>query len=665
LTRLVLLALLLLPMPLLAQQGQLPDANLDRFKRAWQAAAKGDRAAFEQYKAGMDDYVLYPYLQYEDFRFRRASVDPAEMARFLEAHSDWAFAAGLRRSWLRTLGQQGRWDDLLRYAPGEQDTEIQCYLAQARIQKGDTESTLEQAQALWTVGQSQPKACDPVFLWLRKARGITPTLAWQRISLAIAARNPRLTLYLARFVPAQERIWVDRWQQQELQRYNRLDQARQWPDQEKARAITAFGLKYLARSDADRAWRLFELLDAKIRWAADQRNDILRTIALRSALVSAPDAAKRLHAVPESARDDQLLEGWARYGLATGNWAEVVIAVTAMSDELKNSARWRYWDARAHLNTGDSDHAREVLASLAEEANYYGFLAADYLGRPYSICPGEPTVGHAALQRFSERPAFRRVVALSAAGLNNWSRREWQLATKSLSRDELRLAAALATEHNWHDLAILSLADSGDRNWYEWRFPLAFAALIMEQANKNGLDPAWVMGLIRSESAMSEDAISAADARGLMQVMPGTAAQVAHRHGYTYTGSEQLLHAKDNIVFGTAFLRELMDRFDQNPVLALGAYNAGPSAVKHWLDTLLTRDPAIWIENLPYSETREYIPRVLAFTTIYNWRLRQPVRRITARMPMMDSGNMGAQSAGAGTAEVICTEPAADSMSGS
>ncbi len=663
-TRFVILLTLMLPFALPAQQGQPPDSNLDQFERAWQAAARGDRAVFEQIKSGLSDYVLYPYLQYEDFRFRRAVVEPAEMAAFLAAHSDWAFAAGLRKTWLRTLGQNRQWDDLLLYAPGEPDVEVQCYLAQARIQKGDTEPLLPQAQALWAVGQSQPQACDPVFDWLRKANGITPDLAWQRISRAMEARNTSLTRYLARYVPALEREWLERWQQQELQGYRRLDMAGQWPDQDKASDISLFGLKRLARSDADRAWQLFAPLDAKMHWSVEQRGAILRDIALWSAVAYAPDAVVRLHSVPRQQRDDKLLEWWARYGLSTGDWAEVILAIADMSDESKNSDRWRYWDARARLQMGDPAHAMDLLSELSLEASYYGFLAADYLDRAYSICPENPAVSAEELSAFRDRPEFRRVEALNAAGLKSWSRREWNLAVAKLSPDELRFAAALATEQQRFDLAILALSGRSNRSWYDWRFPLAFAPLVTEQASKRGLDVAWVMGLMRSESAMAEDAVSPADARGLMQVLPGTAAQLARRHGYAYRGGEQLMSAQDNIVFGTTFLRELMDRFDDNPVLVVAAYNAGPAAVSRWLDLLPKEDPVIWVENLPYFETRDYVPRVLAFATIYDWRLQQPVRRITSRMPALNSATMGA---GAGTtsyAEVVCPDPVVAATSG-
>jgi len=660
LTRLF-LVLLVLSMPVLAQPA---DPELEQFKLAWQAARQGDRAGFEKIKSRLNSYLLYPYLQYEDFRFRRATVDASEMAAFLDAHSDWAFAPGLRRAWLRSLGEKRRWDDLLSYAAGEQDTEVQCYLAHARIQRSDNDQLLSQAQALWAVGQSQPRACDPVFSWLIREKGITPELAWLRIRKAVEARNPRMLIYLSRFVPAKERIWVERWQQQELQKYSRLDEARRWPDQEKARDITLFGLKYLARRDADRAWKYFGSLDRRMQWGDEARGLILREIALWSAVSLAPDAVSRLHAVPRVAWDDVLLEWWARYALATENWTEAAVAIAAMSERLKSSDRWRYWEARTHIAAGEPEDALGVLRELARETGYYGFLAADYLGGVYSICPESPRIETGDMAEFRKKPVIRRMTALDAAGLKSWVRQEWNLATKQFGPEDLRLAASLAVELNWPDLAILALANSGDKNWFEWRFPLTYLSHVSDQARRRGLDPAWVMGVMRSESAMAEDAVSPAGARGLMQVSPGTAAQVATRNGYTYQGEEQLLKAEDNIVFGTTFLRELMDRFGNNPVLVLGAYNAGPAAVDRWLKAVPVRDPAIWIETLPYRETREYIPRVLAFSTIYDWRLNNPVKRISSRMPELNSGILNKAPGAGAEAQVQCPDPSATEQSG-
>lgn len=638
--------------------------------QAWQAAKRGDRAQVRQLATGLQSYVLYPYLRYDDFLSRRNTVDPAEMASFLAAHQDWAFHKGLRRAWLKSLGETGRWDALLQYVDPvtDSDTEIQCYLAQARIERQQLDGLMAQAQALWAVGKSQSEVCAPVFTWLKKNHGITSELAWLRISRAMQSSNPRLTLYVSRYLSADDKVWVERWQQQESAAYLRLDRSRSWPNAVKGREIVSHGLRHLAAKDADRAWQLYPQLADHFSWDESSQAAILRDIAFWSAVAGGSDATIRMRAVPPAYRDDKLLEWWARSGLATTNWAEVVLAVDEMSPEQKASERWQYWDARARIQLGDEVYAQGLLEQLAGQANYHGFLAADLLGFPYAICPQSADLSDEAINAFAARPAMLRSLELQQVDMRSWSRSEWSLATKAMSAADLRSAAALATREGWYYEAIVALAGGGELQWYDWRFPMAYASLVEPQANKRKLDPAWVMGLMRSESAMAADAVSPADARGLMQVMPATARQIAKRNSYKYSGTDQLMQAETNILFGTTYLREMMDKFNDNPVLVTGAYNAGPGAVNRWLQTLPGQDATVWVEVLPYYETRDYIPRVLAFSTIYSYLLRRgeanpTVPRISSRMQPPDSALPRLASPAAAT--IACPTPLAKRANGS
>lgn len=654
-------AVLLCFLLILAAPPAFPDSAVDgqraEFSRAWVAAGRGQRDLLNQGLADLQGYVLYPYLKYEDYRQRRASVPVTEMDRFLETHADWAFAPGLETAWLINLGKNRQWDALIEYADHPKDTEVRCYLAHARIKKAPDASLLSEAQSLWAVGKSQPDACDAVFDWLRREGGITPGLAWQRIRLAMDARQPRLTRYLARYLAAADRVWADRWYQQDRAGYRQLKRARSWADTEKARDIIDYGLRRLSRNDPDRAWAIFTTLDGQFSWTEDMRGGILRELALWSAVDRATATPERMKAVPAAYRDDQLLEWWARYSLVQQDWANVAVAIGMMSDDLKYDMRWRYWQARSLHAGGDTQQAREQFENLALEANFYGFLAADRLDLPYTICPQEPQFEEKAVQSLAAEPGFARALELRRAGVTAWARGEWSLATRRLEKQGLRTAAALAIEENWPDMAIFALGNSGDRRWYEWRFPMTYGTLVESNASARQLDPSWVLGLMRSESAMAEDALSSAGARGLMQVTPGTARQLAKRHAYNYGGGDQLFQAEDNVRYGTAYLRDLMDRFGENPVLASGAYNAGPRAVDRWLDGGEISDPEIWIETLPYFETRDYIPRVLAFSTLYDWRMQGPVKRISSRMPLIDAAGGNGTIGATQTAEVVCRTP--------
>jgi soluble lytic murein transglycosylase len=625
----------------------------DRFRTAWDAAARGDRGTFEQLRAGLTGYSLYPYLQYEHYRHHRSSTPAGEMAGFLEQHSDWAFAPGLRTAWLNALARQRKWSDLLAHAGQVSDTRLRCHLARARIEQGDTEALLAEVQALWTVGHSQSEACDPAFDWLRQVDGISPALAWERVRLVMAEGNWRLAGYLERYLPESDRTWAQQWRTQFRARYRRIGEAGDWPDSAIPRMIAASSLQDLARRDPDLAMREYRDLEHHFSWSELERAEILRAIGLRAAVELSDDALNILASLPPASLDGQVLEWWARAAIAQQDWRLLKQVTERMPAELANDAQWRYWRAISLQENGETEAAAAQLADLSTRTSYYGFLAADALDLPYTICPLDPPESDAGAARLRQHPAFARALELRAVGLEDWALWEWARATRALDPAELRDAAALAWEESWYDRAIFALGDSGDRRLYEWRFPTPWEAVVRREASKAQLDASWVFGVMRSESALAERAESSAGALGLMQVMPATARQVARRHGLTYGGSAQLREAEPNIVLGTRYMRELLDRFQQNPVLVAGAYNAGPQAVERWLRERPADDITAWVETIPYYETRDYIPRVLAFTVIYDWRLGNPVKRVSSRMPGFD---LNAQQP-VQTSEVVCLAP--------
>lgn len=616
-----------------------PDQQ-QQFTEAWQAARKGDHATFEKLGPGLEDYVLYPYWQYEDYRHRRARVAPAEMAEFLAAHVDLAFVEGLRIAWLKALAKRGKWPALVEYGAGVQDVEIRCHHARARLREGQMDGLLQEVQTLWTVGKSQHDACDPVFKWLIDNDGVTPGIAWERVRLAMEAGNPRFTLYLARFLPPEDRRWLERWQELNRTRYWRLDRAASWPDRPVTRMITSVSLRRLARHDAVVAMQAFEHLDGQFGWGDDTRGDVLREIALMAAVELTPEGLGYMQRVPTDHRNEQLLQWWVRLALSERDWEQVLTAIGQMGPETAGDDRWRYWRARAWTKTGRQAEALAEFEDIATHATYHGFLAADQLQLPYAICPLEPPVNGDQVVELRTVAGFDRALELRRTGLDNWALAEWNLAAWRLPDEQLKVAAALAREENWHDRAIFALGDSGETRFYEWRFPVLWQQPVQAEADRHGLDPAWVFGVMRSESAMTETAVSSAGAMGLMQVTPGTARQISKKHGLPYRSKAQLLDGAQNIRFGTVYMRELLDRFDQNPVMVSAAYNAGPHVVDRWLNARSIDDATVWIETLPYFETRDYIPRVLAFTAIYDWRLEGRIRRVSSRMPGIESGNM-------------------------
>ena len=604
------------------------------FQLAWEAAARGRHGPLEQARRQSSSYPLWPYLDYEYYRKNIDTVAAAEVLQFLDQHRDYAFEGPLRRRLLRSLGKRQAWSVLSTLEDtGYRDAGIRCDLATARVRTGRTEGLLAQVQSLWLAPDSMPERCDPAFAWLQRQGGITPTLAWSRTELAMTAGNTRLARYLRRFLDDEYRIILDRWLAAAPASESALNKLVDWPDDPTHRTISAAILTALSRQQPERAWRWYQQLDSHFQWDESQRQPILRGIATWGALDLEDDALVRARQIPLALLDDQALAWTARVAMAHGDWPLVQEAVQSMSRDSRDEDRWRYWEIRARAEQGEPVEA--MWQSLADSASFHGFLAADELNRDYRICENVPQVDVASKQRVAAEPGLQRALELYRLDIKSFARSEWAAAARRLGPEHGVAVADLAARNDWPDRAIFALADAGALQAYTWRFPVAYEADIQSAASSLNLDPSWIYGVMRAESAMNPRAISPAGAYGLLQVTPPTARRLSARHGLKYRGPQDLLRPEINVPLGTRFMRDLFDDYDDNPILVAGAYNAGPGAVDRWLDQRPRLDPVIWMETLPYFETRDYIPRVLAFATVYSWRLSgdgQPIPTISSRM---------------------------------
>ncbi len=626
--------LLLASKPSLATATLSPEAV--KFKQTWELARQGKRGAFQQQMPALQNYLLYPYLQYEDYRARRATVPVAEMNAFIQQHQQWAFASGLRRAWLRTLGRQQRWQDLLSYSgkfENIRDRETKCLHINARLHtnKNDPELSSD-ALGMWLVGKSQHKACDPVFKWMDQQQHISTERVWKRALLAVQAGNLSLTKYLKRRLSVADQQRLDAYLKLWRQPGAGFAATKHWNDSGRAREFMLAALLQQARKNPDNALRYWQTVATRFAWSQNAKGKILFDIALFSAVELDKDVLDRIDAVPAEQVNDQLLQWRLRTALKHERWDELLASVASMSDKSKNEGRYRFWQARALQQLGRNQEADKILHKLALEATFWGFMAADQLHQDYRICPLEPPANASQYQAIAGLSAIKRALELRKVGLDDFANREWRTAMGGLNKTEKRQAAALAAANNWSIQAILALGQTGDMRYYQWRFPLDYQQEVNTNANKHKLDPAWIYGLMRVESAMNHRAISPAKAYGLMQLLPATAKLLAGKTSLNYKGRSSLLDPATNIAFGTQEMQQLLQRYNGVPAYVLGAYNAGPGAVDRWLKQRPNLDIEYWLELMPYYETRDYIPRVMAFSTLYAWRLGVPLTRVSYRL---------------------------------
>ncbi|MGP1664639.1 MAG: transglycosylase SLT domain-containing protein, partial [Rhodanobacter sp.] len=317
---------------------------------------------------------------------------------------------------------------------------------------------------------------------------------------------------------------------------------------------------------------------------------------------------------------------------ARQNWPAVLAAIDAMPATQQADGEWRYFRARALTAQGRTGEAQQQLTALASEATFFGFLAADRVNQPYTICPLQLAADPQREQALLAKPGLLRAFELYAVDLPKLARREWTQALKGADQASVRLAADLANRRGWYDRAVFTLSSGEALRLYDLRFPLASQDGLVPQAQQAGIDPAWAYGILRAESAWMSDARSGADARGLMQLLPSTAAMVARRNGLTWGGGDTLYDPTVNIALGTRYLAQMSARYNGAPWLASAAYNAGPGRVTQWLSARGTLEPDLFTASIPFKETREYVARVMAFSVIYDWRLNTSVTPMTDRM---------------------------------
>jgi soluble lytic murein transglycosylase len=567
---------------------------------------------------------------------------------FLTRYPDSPLADKLRNAWLDQLATRQLWEDYLRfYRPAKADTD-RCLHLHALIETGRRQEAFDEVPALWLYGKSRPKECDAVFAAWTDAGKLTPELVWQRISLAMQSRETQLAGYLKRFLPGSEQGWVDLWLELDRNPSLALHEPRLDKDQPRRSEMLLHALKREAAADPQAAVSLWKRLNERYRFTPAETESATRALALAMVRRDQPDALRWLEAINPGAQDLSLHETRILAALSAGDWHRVSRWIDALPEKERKSPRWSYWRSRAMGELGRGEQAAEILRQVAQDRSYYGFLAADRIGAPYNLQHVSLPVGAQEKEQLIRLPGLQRAYELYRLGRYPQARLEWNYATRPLSQRQLQVAAKLAEGWGWHDRAIFTLARTGYWDDLELRFPLEHRKPIEDRARVEQLDSAWVFAIVRQESAFMQDARSQAGALGLMQLMPATAKEQSRRmQPGTRFETNLLLDPEANIRIGAAYLGRVYQQLYQHPVLATAAYNAGPNRVRQWLpDDELPAD--VWIETIPFSETRTYVRRVMAYTVIYQQRLDGQVDRIRELLrPIGTEASLAAQT-GAG-----------------
>jgi soluble lytic murein transglycosylase len=581
--------------------------------------------------ARLASHPLHGWVEATLMRKRLATASAADVRAVLARHDGQPAADWLRDAWLLELARRQEWTTFRAdYRPAA-STELRCAELAARLATGASDAAwVADTQAIWLSGSGLPSACDAPFAALQARGQLGSDLRWQRIELALAEGQTGLARFLAKALPAADATLAT-----DYIAFVEAPHARTagWPRDARSRRIAAEGLARLAQRDPEAARLQLATLAPALDLDETQRGKVLYQIALWTVASYLPGSADRLAEVPESAYDERLHEWRVREAMSRHDTAAALAALEKMPAAQRADPRWQYFEARLRERSQERDRARALYAQAANTATFHGFLAADRLKQPYALCPLEPSDDVALRQPVAAMPGLVRALELYRIDRVGLAIREWAALLRGLTEAERYVAIDFALDAGWHDRGVFTIGEaSGAMQYYDLRFPLPHERTIRREARKHALDPAWVAAQTRAESAFMERARSPANARGLMQLLPTTAAMTAKRQGIAYRGVDSLYDPDVNIILGTAHLRFELDQQGGLPYQAIAAYNAGPAPVARWNRDRPGFEPDFWIETMTYKETRDYVARVLAFSVIYDWRLDGDAVPVTERM---------------------------------
>ncbi|MBP6277166.1 MAG: lytic transglycosylase domain-containing protein [Limnohabitans sp.] len=603
-----------------------------------QAFKKGDKTRLSALLPQTRGHVLEPLAAYWEMRARLDTAPESEIRGFLNAYAGSYYEDRLRNDWLLQLGKRRAWATFTAEYPRyrmRDDREVRCY-ALATEAMNSKANVAEEAKRLWYALREADDGCTYVAEHLHSGKQINGLDLWRKARLSMEANRPR---------PAQAAVDIEAPRLSEQVALIHADPERYLDKRiiavtRNRKELAVLALIRLAAKDPDEA---ADWLSRRwsIQLSAEERNWTWGVIGKQAAQKLQDNASGYFAKVQkDSDLNDDLLHWKVRAALRQGQWRQVLSATQAMSPESQKDPAWVYWRARALMATAQDNaqklEAQGLLRSIASVRGFYEQLALEELGqaitlpeRPVALTPQEKA---AALIN----PGLQRAMYAIQMGLRPEGNREWNYSTNlhtpgGMNDRELQAAADLACQRQVWDRCINTSDRTKDAIDFDQRFPMPLREIVVRRSGDIKLDPAYVYGLIRQESRFVMDARSHVGASGLMQVMPATAKWTAKKIGMTQFTPDQITDREVNVAIGTGYLKLVLDDFEGSMPLATAAYNAGPSRSRNWRNGPVL-EAAIWAENIPFQETRDYVKKVLSNTTNYAAILTRQPQSLKARL---------------------------------
>ncbi|MYM69189.1 transglycosylase SLT domain-containing protein [Pseudoduganella sp. FT55W] len=588
----------------------------DSFLLLRDAVRQDDASKADFYAARLSNYSIPSYVDYYRLKSHLKDVPPSEIRDFFKRYEGQAIVDRLRNDWLLDLGRKRDWatfDEQLPLFVLNDDTQVKCYALTSRALKG--QKVADEARALLTAPNVYGEPCANLIATLYQGGQFNTEDLYAQLRLSGEYNATGQARRIVALLDGPEKKAV---QAVDLPT---VAVAKGMGPSKVEHQIYIVAIGRLAKTSIKLA--VLALNKATPKMTAHEQQQAWAAIALASSYTLAPETTdywKRSNGAPLSIDQAQ----WkTRIALRNGDWRQVENNIRAMPAALRNEPTWVYWLGRALMaRDGVASHptgeAAQLFRSIADQSNYYGQLALEETGKLITIPAAGAPISQAEIAPIAANPNFQRALKFFSMRLRFEGTREWNWGLRGLNEREHLAAAEYARQNNILDRMVNTSERTRIQVDYTQRFPSPHNDIMHPTTQTLGLDKAWVYGLIRQESRFIMDAQSHAGASGLMQVMPSTGRWIAKKIGLADFAQDMLSDVRTNILLGTNYLNMVLGNMDGSQVLATAAYNAGPGRLRTWRSTL-TRpmDSTVFIESIPYVETRTYVKNVMSNATYY------------------------------------------------
>lgn len=616
-----------------AAQAKKPVVNFasddDVFLALREASRNNDAARAAELASRLGNYAIPSYVDYYRLRPRMLSATEQEIRDFLTRYDGSAIADRLRNDWLLELGRGRNWtlfDEQYPQFVLNDDTQVKCYALMSKTLKG--QQVADNARALLVAPQNYGEACPALMATLVQAGQFTADDIWAQVRLIAESGTGATIRRIADLTGASE---------------SALMQALDKPDAVLARGpgngraaheVFILALGRSAKNNPSHAVNV--LVNAAERLNEREVELAWAQIALQASFKLAPDAVVYWHRTNGAALSNEGYQWKARTALRAGEWKLVKSTIADMPASLRNDPAWIYWLGRAYRAEGKAEEAQKQFESIADQTNFYGQLALEELDRQITIPPLAQPVSAEELAPMADNQGFQRAFKFFELSLRFEGYREWNWELRKMNERQHLAAAEFARQKNVLDRMVNTSDRTKAEHDFTQRFPSPFRDIMHANTQPLGLDMAWVYGLIRQESRFVQNARSHVGASGLMQIMPATAKFVARKIGMGNYSQGQMNDVNTNILLGTNYLNMVLQDLDGSQAMATAAYNAGPGRPRAWRSTLTRAvEGAIFAESIPFSETRDYVKKVLSNATYYAALFESKPQSLKARLGMV------------------------------